>query len=419
MSREDEENTATASNRYAGGPYAVLRNRDLMLYLGGRFLASLGQQMLTVAVGWELYERTDSALALALVGLTQTIPMLLFTLPAGHVADNFERKRVILLTLFIIACASAGLALVSALSGPVWWVYVCLFVAGSGRTFMWPSSSAFLPLLVPRALFPRAVAWSSSTFQLSSVAGPAVGGVVIALSREPALVYVINAVAALSCLGMISLVRRKQTIAKREPLSMGSLASGFRFVFDNQVILGAITLDLFAVLFGGATALLPMYAKDILHVGPAGLGWLQAALPAGALVCAVLQAHSPPLKRAGLTMLWAVVGFGAATIVFGISRSFVLSMVMLFLAGMTDNISAVVRHTLVQLLTPDELRGRVSAVNSLFIGTSNELGGFRAGSVAHLLGPVLSVVIGGVGSILVVIAVAFKWPEVRKFGRLE
>jgi len=419
VTRDAGENDAPATSNQGSGPYEVLRNRDLVLYLCGRFLASLGQQMLTVAVGWELYERTGSALALGLVGLTQTVPMVLFTLPAGHVADNFERKRVILLTLFIIASGSIGLALVSAFSWPVGWIYLCLFVAGSGRTFLWPASSAFLPLLVPRAHFPRAVAWSSGSFQLSSVAGPALGGALIAVSREPALVYAANAAAALCCLALISLVRRKQKVPRREPMTLGSLGSGFRFVFENQVIFGAITLDLFAVLLGGATALLPVYAKDILRVGPAGLGWLQAALPAGSLLCALVLAHRPPLQRAGQAMLWAVAGFGAATVIFGFSRWFWLSLAMLFLCGVTDNVSVVVRHTLVQLLTPDERRGRVSAVNSLFIGTSNELGGFESGMVAHLFGPVISVVSGGIGSILVVIAVALKWPELRRFGRLE
>jgi MFS family permease len=400
-------------------PYAVLRNRDLVLYLAGRFVASLGQQMLTVAVGWELYERTNSTLALGLVGLTQMVPMVLFTLPAGHVADNYDRKRIILLMTLVIGCASVGLTLISSHKADVFWIYSCLFAAGSARTFLWPASSAFLPHLVSRQEFSRAVTWSSGSFQLSSVVGPAAGGAVIALTHRAAPVYAANAAAAFICFLLMALVRRRHVVARKEPMTVRSLIVGFRFVFANRIILGTITLDLFAVLLGGAAALLPVYARDILRAGPAGLGFLQAALPLGSLVCALILAHRPPLQRAGRALLWAVAVFGLATVAFGFSRWFWFSFVMLFICGAVDNISVVVRHTLVQLLTPDEKRGRVSAVNSLFIGTSNELGGFESGTVAHWFGPVFSVVSGGVGTILVVIAVALIWPEIRKYGRLD
>jgi MFS family permease len=400
-------------------PYAVLRNRDVVFYLLARFVASLGQQMLTVAVGWELYERTHSALALGLVGLTQMVPMVLFTLPAGHVADNHERKRIILLTTAAVVFASLGLTLISAAQADVFWIYCCLFAAGTARTFLWPASSAFLPQLVSRQEFSKAVTWSSGSFQLSSVVGPAAGGGLIALTHHAAPVYAVNTAVGLICLILIALVRRRPVTAAKEKMSLASLVAGFKFVFASHVIFGTITLDMFAVLLGGATALLPVYAKDILHTGPTGLGLLQAALPAGSLLCALVLAHRPPLQKAGRTLLWAVAGFGLTTIGFGFSHWFWLSFLMLFLCGATDNISVVVRHTLVQLLTPDEKRGRVSAVNSLFIGTSNELGGFESGSVAYLFGPVFSVVSGGVGTILVVIAVALIWPEIRKFGRLD
>ena len=400
-------------------PYAVLRNRDVALYLIGRLVASLGQQMLTVAVGWELYERTHSALALGLVGLTQMAPMVLFTLPAGHVADNHDRQRIIVLMGFVIACASLGLTLISALGAPVFWTYFCLFVAGTARTFLWPASSAFLPQLVSRQDFSRAVTWSSGSFQLSSVAGPAAGGALIALTHHAAPVYAFNTAAALSCLTLISFVRRRPKAAAKEKMTADSLIVGFKFVFASPIILGTITLDMFAVLLGGATALLPVYAKDILAVGPTGLGFLQAALPMGSLVCALVLAHRPPLQKAGRAMLLAVAGFGLATIAFGCSRRFWFSLLMLFVCGAMDNVSVVVRHTLVQLLTPDEKRGRVSAVNSLFIGTSNELGGFESGLIAYLLGPLVSVVSGGAGTILVVLAVAAIWPEIRKYGRLD
>ncbi len=409
--------------------YAVLRNRDFVLYLIGRLVAVLGQQMLTVAVGWELYERTHSALALGLVGLTQMMPMVFFTLPAGHAADNYDRKRIILLMTLVIAGASLGLTLVSALRAPVFWIYLCLFAVGSARTFLWPASSAFLPHIVSRQLFSRAVTWNAGTFQLSSVAGPAAGGALIWLTHGAATVYALNTVASLTCFVLMCFVRRRHVVTVKEAMSFRNLLVGFNFVFANKIILGTITLDMFAVLLGGATALLPVYAKDILRVGPSGLGVLQAAMPAGAVFCALLLAHRPPLQKAGRTMLWAVAIFGVATIGFGFSKWFCFSLLMLFICGAVDNISVVVRHTLVQLLTPDEKRGRVSAVNSLFIGTSNELGGFESGSVAQLFGPVIgnaistgaviSVVSGGVGTILVVAAVAVIWPEIRKYGRLD
>ena len=400
-------------------PYAVLRHRDFSLYLAARFIAALGQQMLTVAVGWELYERTHLSLALGLVGLTQMVPMVLLILPAGHVADNYERKRTILGMVFLATLSSAGLALISALQAHVLWIYGCLFAAGVARTFLWPASQAFLPQLVPRRIFSRAVTWNTGAFHLSSVLGPAAGGALIALTHKAAVVYVINAVATLVCLVLIALVRSRQAVIPRAEMSLASLLAGFKFVYQTKIILGTITLDLFAVLLGGATALLPVYAKDILHAGPTGLGILQAALPLGSVISAFYLAHRPPLQRAGHALIRAVAAFGVATIAFGLSRWFWLSFAMLFICGAVDNVSVVVRHTLVQLLTPDEMRGRVSAVNSLFIGTSNELGGFESGLVAQLFGPVISVVSGGVGTILVVIATALNWPEIRKYGRLD
>ena len=416
---------AAASDR----PYAILRNRDFSLYLIARLIAALGQQMLTVAVGWELYERTHSPLALGLVGLTQMVPMLLLILPAGHVADNYQRKRTILGMVFVAALSSLGLTLISAFRADVRWIYFCLFAAGVARTFLWPASQAFLPLLVPRRNFSQAVTWNTGAFHLSSVFGPAAGGALIALTHRASVVYAINTAATLVCLTLIALVRSRQPAIVKEEISLKNLLAGFKFVYSTKIILGTITLDLFAVLLGGATALLPVYAKDILRAGPSGLGILQAALPLGSVTSAVYLAHRPALQKAGHALIWAVTLFGLATIAFGLSKSFWLSLAMLFICGVVDNISVVVRHTLVQLLTPDEMRGRVSAVNSLFIGTSNELGGFESGFVANLFGPamgntistgaIISVVSGGVGTILVVLATALIWPEIRKYGRLD
>lgn len=410
-------------------PYAVLRNRDLRLYLSGRLIAIIGQQMFFMALGWEIFERTGSALALGLVGLTQVIPMILSTLPAGHCADIYNRKSIIVLTTLLVAGANLALAGISAARAPVWLIYLCLVVTSTARTFMWAASASFLPQLVERKDFSRAVTWSSTTFQIGSITGPALGGALLHFTHHAAWVYGLNALAAVTCAAFVNQVRVHHIPAAAEKTSVKTLLTGFRFVFHNRIVLGIISLDMFAVLLGGATALLPVYAKEILHVGPYGLGLLQAALPIGAIMCSFTLAHRPPMQKAGRSLLLAVTAFGLATIGFGLSKWYWLSFVMLVLCGISDNVSVVVRHTLVQLLTPDEKRGRVSAVNNLFIGTSNELGEFESGTVAHWFGPAMgnaiafgamvSVVSGGVGTILVVLAVAWVWPEIRKYGRLD
>ena len=274
--------------------YAVFRLRDFRLYLTGRLFAVLGQQMLTVAVGWELYARTHSPLALGLVGLVEMIAMVGCTLPAGHLADNLNRKRIILSALLLSSSASLGLAVISWRQAPVGWIYACLFTAATARTFLWPASSAFLVSLVPRELFPRAVTWNSGTFQLSSVVGPALGGVLIAVLKKysphpAAFIYFLNFCTAMTCWACVKMVRAHHVVKNPEPMSLKSLATGFRFIFAQRLILGMITLDMFAVFLGGATALLPVFAaeKDLLHAGAQGLGLLQAALPLGSVACAL------------------------------------------------------------------------------------------------------------------------------------
>ena len=423
--------TAKAS---APDHYAVFRVRDFRYYLTGRLFAVLGQQMVTVAVGWELYERTHSPLALGFIGLAEMVAMVCCTLPAGHLADNFNRKRIILGALLLSSSASLGLALISWQHAPVGWIYACLFTTATARTFLWPASSAFLTSLVPRELFPRAVTWNSGTFQLSSVVGPALSGASIAVLKKysdhpAAFIYLFNFGTAMICFFCTKLVRAEHVVKNPAPMSLKSFGTGFRFIFAQRLILGMITLDMFAVLLGGATALLPVYAKDILHSGADGLGILQAALPLGSVLCALYLAHRAPMQKAGRTLLWCVAVFGLGTIAFGLSPWFPFSFAMLFLCGAVDNVSVVVRHTSVQLLTPDDNLGRVSAVNILFISTSNELGGFESGFTAYLFGQkmnntiatgaILSVVVGGIGTIVVVAIVAWLWPEIRKYGRLE
>jgi MFS family permease len=411
----DPSRSAGADDRYA-----VLRLRDVRLYLISRFIATLGQNMLGMAVGWELYERTHSALALGLVGLAQLSPMLILTLPAGHVADQRDRRGIVLWMNVLMALSYAGLTFVSWERLPVAGTYFFLFISGVARAFLSPASSALLPQIVPRSLFPAAITWSSGSYQLSAALGPVLGGLAIPLTGGATAVYAFNVVALVVCGILLLFVRVPDTVVPppREKMTLHNLVAGLRFVLEHRIILGIISLDLFAVLLGGATALLPIYAKDILHVGAGGLGWLRAALPIGSCSMALFQAHRPPLARAGHALLLAVGGFGLATVIFGVSRWFWLSLAMMAACGALDNVSVIVRHTLVQVLTPDAMRGRVSAINGLFIGASNEFGEFESGLVASFAGPVISAVSGGIGTILVVIATAWIWPEIRKYGSL-
>jgi MFS family permease len=430
--------------------YAVFRNADFVRYLLGRFVAALGQQMLVVAIDWELYERTGSALPLAFVGLTQMVPMILFTLPAGHLADTRDRKKIIFVSTLILSAASLGLTLSSFWVAPLGCIYFFLFILGAARTFLWPASAAFITGLVPRSQLARAITFNSGMFQVSSVTGPVAFGFAIALTPHAQhdhtawSVFAFNTLATLTCAVLVFFIKHEHTVKSPQPVSVKSLIEGFRFVYQSKIILGVITLDLFAVLLGGAVTLLPIFARDVFFSGAAGLSWLRDAMAIGAVTCAVVMAHRPPLQKAGKSMLWAVAIFGVATIFFGLANLnclgrlvalpnvfwFWLAFAMLALAGMVDQISVVVRQTLVQILTPDEKRGRVSAVNSLFIGTSNELGGFRSGLVAWIFttptflgsreatGAIISTVTGGIGTIIVVLAVAWLWPEIRRYGKL-
>jgi MFS family permease len=383
--------------------------------------------MLQVALGWELYERTHSALALGLVGLATALPVVILALPAGHLADRMDRKRILVWAQMAFIVAGLALSALSYWRGPVALVYAVLLARGAAQAYNNPARQALLPSLVPPEVFANAVTWASSAFQMAAVVGPGIGGVVIAIERGATGAYIISSILTAIYLWALVAIRRTEgtpaaaALAARtkERMTLESLAAGMRFVRDDKVILAALTLDLFAVLLGGATALLPIFAKDILHVGPQGLGWLRAAPSVGALIVAVTIAHRPAMRRTGWTLLSAVVGFGVTTIVFGLSRSFVLSMAMLFLLGGLDGISMIIRSTLVQLRTPDEMRGRVSAVNSVFIDMSNELGGFESGALAALVGPIVAVVAGGVGTIVVVSAVAVAWPELRQLGSLH
>lgn len=405
-------------------PYAALAIPDFRRFLGGNLLALFGSQMQSVAISWEIFQRTGEPLDMGYVGLAQVAPVLLLSIPAGQLIDRWDRRRVIMAALVVLILCSLALAAVSYWTLPIGWIYACLVLNGAARAFQQPAKSALLPSLVPPERFTHAVTWSTSGFQLATIVGPGIGGLIYALLREAYWVYLLDA--ALCLVFVVMLLRiAPRPAAHREPISWRSLLGGIEFVWKTKLILGALTLDMFAVLLGGAVALLPFYA-DIMQLGPDGLGWLRAAPGVGALCTSFVLAHLPPIRRAGPTLLWSIAGFGAATIVFGLSRNFWLAWSMLFLTGALDMISVIIRHTLVQTSTPDAMRGRVSAVNSVFINISNELGSFESGAVAQwfvrptdpAFGPTVSVVSGGVGTILVVLVTALCVPAVRRYGKL-
>jgi MFS family permease len=397
-------------------PYAALRSPSYRFLLVGGVLASIGGEIQAVAVGWELYDRTSDAAVLGYTGLAQFLPVLLLALPVGHAVDRYSRKLMFQGAQILMAASSVALALLSYHRGPIPLVFVCLVASGISRSLGMPSRSALLAFVVPAEHLPNAVAWNSTGWQVANVTGPALGGLAIGITGQAMEAYLLTALCCLTCATLVFFIHPRVAERLSEPRSLETLLAGVRFVWRTQLLLAAITLDLFAVLLGGATTLLPIFAKDILDVGPTGLGWLRAAPAAGAFVMALLMAHRPPLRRPGRTLLLAVAGFGAATIVFGLSRNFTLSFAMLLLTGAFDNISVVVRGTMMQMLTPDDMRGRVAAVNSVFISSSNELGGFESGMTADWFGPVASVVGGGVGTIVVVLVILRNWPQLWGLG---
>ena len=396
---------------------SILVHRPFVLFWTGRVLATVAFQMQAVAVGWQVYELTDSAFDLGLVGLMQFLPMLLLALVTGHTADRYDRRKIVIACQVVKLLTAGALAVGSLYGGlPRAAMFSVLFVFGAARAFEMPATSSLLPGIVPEAMLPRAIAGSASANQAASIAGPALGGLLYALG--PAIAYAACGAAFLLCALCMGFIRASRTTRQREPVSLDSLFAGIRFIRSDPVILGAISLDLFAVLLGGATALLPIYAKDILHVGPAGLGMLRGAPAIGALAMSLFLARHPLRRRVGRTMFAAVGWFGGATIVFALSSSFLLSLAALTLLGASDMVSVVVRSSLIQLETPDAMRGRVGAVNSVFIGSSNQLGEFESGLTAAWFGVVPSVVIGGVGTLIVVLLWIRLFPKLARTDRL-
>jgi MFS family permease len=437
-------------------PYAALRVPTYRDYLVGSFVALIGRQAVTAVATWQVYQWTGSATALGLVGLVNVLPLLALSLPAGAIADRYDRRRLIAAGTAVVAVVNLLLATVSWFhtAVPDWpvlraanaglaaaagifeqhgdaaalrfdtpalpLVYLLLFVHACARILIWPARSSITPLLVPAPLLGNAITWNTSAFEIATVAGPALSGFLIAAAGVPA-VYALGAGLELWFLFALRRVVYFQTPAQAAPgdRSWRTVLAGAEFIWRKKVILGASSLDLFAVLLGGAMALIPIYADRILQVGPVGFGWLRAAPSMGAFAMAMWLAHRAPLARPGLTLLWSVAGFGAAIVVFGLSTSFWLSLAALFLTGAFDNVSVVVRQSLVQLLTPDSLRGRVTAVNQIFIGSSNEIGALRAGLMSALVGPVGAVVWGGLGTIVVAAAIARAVPGLRRLPPLS
>jgi MFS family permease len=395
-----------------------MRHRPFALFWSARVMSSVAFQMMSVAIGWQIYSITHSAFALGLVGLSQFLPMFMLTLVVGHVADRYDRRTIAFVCQAIQGMAALTLCIATWRGVPSQGlIYLIAAIAGSARAFESPSMAALLPNLIPRAQLQYATAWSTSANQTAQILGPAMGGLLYAFGALT--VYGAVAVAFIGAAVALSSIRIEQVVRMRTPLTFESLFSGIAFIRRKPVILGALSLDLFAVLLGGATALLPVFARDILHAGPWALGVLRAAPAVGALAGSIYLAHFPLRERAGTALFGGVITFGIATIVFGVSRNLYLSLIALAALGASDVISVVVRMSLVQLQTPDDMRGRVGAINSLFIGTSNQLGEFESGMTAGLFGAVPAVLIGGLGTIAVALLWMRLFPGLRATRSLE
>src|SRR6202789_2481851 len=410
---------------------SAFKSRDFRLYQAARLMVILGAEAQSVAVAWQVYALTHSALDLGYTGLALFLPGLFVMLAAGHAADRFDRRKIILLCYTLQAICTAtllwlSLSATALKSGQVWPIYAVLVGIGLGRAFSGPAASAMLPSLVPKEHFVNAVTWGATVYQIANMSGPAVGGILFTLplmgvaarwSGAP-VVYAFTLLMLLGFIVLVSMIRAKMVATDKKAFSMKTVLAGLEYVWRAKLLLGSISLDLFAVLLGGATALLPIFATDILHAGPRGLGLLRAMPSVGALAVSLTMVMKPIKRRAGVTMLCCVGIFGAATLVFGLSKSLWLSMAALVVVGASDMVSVVVRSSILQLATPPEMRGRVSAVNWLFIGASNEFGEFESGLTAHWWGAVRAVVIGGIGSMMVTGAAGVLFPALRNADKL-
>ncbi len=406
--------------------YAAIRVSDYRRFAAGFTLAAIGLQMLGLAVLWEIHERTDDPLAMGLTGLARAFPVVLLALPAGHLADRLSRKHIIVVSQLSFGLLAGLLALASMYVWPIWSYYVILLLMGCTRAFNGPARGSLLPQLVPTHVFHNAVTWNSGLFHFAAAAGPILAGLILdatnkanAAQKYAWPVYLVVCITSLVFGVLATTLNPRPVQRESQDLSLRSMFAGMQHVVREKPVLGALSLDMLAVLFGGATVLLPVYAKDILHVDATWLGVLRAATPTGAVIMSIVLAHLPPFRRAGRTLLVSVAAFGVVTIAFGLSTNFWLSLALLAVVGAVDNVSVVVRHVLVQMRTPEHLRGRVGGVNTVFIECSNELGSFESGLVAKLWTPVISVVSGGIGTVFVVLGIAAAFPDLRKLGPLH
>lgn len=398
----------------------AFRYPDFVLFQSARFCMVLAMEMQSVAVGWQVYEMTKRPLDLGLVGLVQFLPGILLFLVSGHAADRYDRRKLIVLC-YLGYGLCFGLLLLTAMrrGGSVVFIFIVLIALGVARAFNAPVSRALVPQLVPEEVFPNAVAWASTLFQGAAILGPALGGIIYAASGGPAAVYALALAMTIVAVVCTLKMKTQEKYRAREPANWTSVSAGLRYIWREKLVLGSISLDLFAVFLGGAVALLPVYAREILFTGPWGLGLLRTAPGVGAAAMAIFLAHRPLRRKAGLIMLWCVAGFGFFTILFGLSHSFALSLAALFFVGATDMVSVIVRAILIQVATPDEMRGRVNAVDMVFIGASNELGEFESGLTAQWLGTIPAVVLGGIGTLVVTAIWAWRFPELRKVEQVH
>ncbi len=402
--------------------YAVLKIKDFRLLLLSRFVVTFAIQMQSIIVGWQIYEMTKDPLSLGLIGLSEAVPFLVLAFFSGHIADTYNRRKIILLSLFVYFLSAITLMFFTTklssilnLYGTLP-IYLIIAITGASRSFLYPAQTAFMAQLVPKELYTNSSTWNSTTWHIAAVMGPAIGGLIYGFMGISNAYLIVVVFVAIGFLLFLNISAKRLPIQKTKETIFQSISVGIKFVFKNQIFLGALSLDMFAVLFGGAVAMLPVFAAEVLYVGPQGLGFLRAAPAVGAVLMSIYLAYHPPLKNTGKKLFISVAGFGISIILFAISKNFYLSILLLALGGMFDNISVIVRHTILQLYTPDHMRGRVAAVNSIFIGSSNEIGSFESGVAAKFLGLIPSVIFGGSMTLLITGFTAKFSPILRKLN---
>lgn len=402
--------------------FAALRIREFSYFLSFRFFVTIATLMQSVIVGWQMYSLTHNPLDLGLIGLAEAIPAICIALFAGHIADKYDRKTIILIALLVfligvlilLSCSIEQFGLLRKLG--IWPIFLVVGLSGFARGFIYPSAFGLMAQIVPRSLYTNSSTWNSVIWHIGAVTGPAIGGLIYGFKGVEAAYCGVLFFTLVALLLLIPIKKKLVILSEKVETLKDRLLTGLRFVFSNQVMLGAMTLDMFAVLFGGAVAMLPIFANEILHVGPEGLGVLRAAPAVGSICMSFFLAYYPPLKNAGKSLIFGVFGFGVCMILFALSTNFYLSLMLLMFSGMFDNISVVIRSTIMQLMTPDDVRGRVASVNSIFIGSSNEIGSFESGLAASLMGLVPSVIFGGAMTLLVVSVTAVVAPVLRKLN---